>query len=79
SVSSVLKTCSTVALSGRTELVVDTSDSSYRFLVRTSAPPPLVLYLLWDRKSVVGVVEFGNYAVKPCKENTVRCILEKWP
>jgi hypothetical protein len=39
-VSSVLKTCSTVALSGRTELVVDTSDSSYRFLVRTSAPPP---------------------------------------
>ncbi|QCP89611.1 hypothetical protein E6P14_01405 (plasmid) [Haloarcula marismortui ATCC 43049] len=38
--SSVLKTCSTVALSGRTEQVVDTSDLSYRFLVRTSAPPP---------------------------------------
>ena len=40
SVSSVLKTCSTVLVSGRTELVLDTSDLSYRSLVRTSAPPP---------------------------------------
>jgi hypothetical protein len=39
SVSSVLKTSSTVSLLGRTELVLDTSGSSYRFLVRTSAPP----------------------------------------
>ena len=40
SVSSVLKACSTVLFSGRTELVLDTSYLSYPSFVRTSAPPP---------------------------------------
>ena len=40
SVSSILKTCSTVSLLGRTDLLLDTSISSYHSLVKTSAPPP---------------------------------------
>ena len=50
--SSVLKTCSTVALSGRTDLVLDTSNLSYRFLVRTSAPPP--------RYSCIGLADLNT-------------------
>jgi hypothetical protein len=42
----VLKNSSTVSLLDRTELVLDISDPSYCFLVRSSAPPPEVLLRL---------------------------------